>query len=304
MGYRLAIDISSLSRFLKKIGSYSPDLIFNPGPVKSIKHYTNLEGLLGIINDYDLWLTHSRYSNDAEELTHGYRIVKKVIQEQLNSQCTRSRRNFLKEVRNIFETTSSEGVYICCFCQDDNLLSQWRGYGASGSGVCLSFKPTGFSYITGPDSPPRGLVRLWKVFYKPDTQRGIVKKALNFAFSDRSNRPTKERARKAADAILFFIPTFKNQDFEEENEVRLIFTPEPDFSTQPQFRVSRGMLTPYYSLNKLSGELIPTRHLPLTGIRVGPSISKDLNVESIRILLTNAGYKDVEVESSDTPFRG
>jgi hypothetical protein len=46
--------------------------------------------------------------------------------------------------------------------------------------VSLSFDPAEFSYITGPDSPSYGLLRMWSVFYSNATQRNIVGEALDF----------------------------------------------------------------------------------------------------------------------------
>lgn len=297
------IDIDALQGFLEHVGSYSLDLIYNPGDLKAIYHYTDLNGLRGIIDNHDLWLTHSRYSNDDEELTHGFQIVSKVIEEESAGAANRRRKNYLGHVRSIFEEPKAEGVYICCFCEEDNLLSQWRSYGANGTGVSLSFAPASFSYITGPDSPPSGLIRLWKVFYNEDVQTSIIKQAINY-YWDKTALTVEQRAKQAVDAIQFFIPTFKNHDFEEEKEIRLIFTPLPNCPTKPQFRVSRGMLVPYYSLRELSGGTATPRPLPILGARVGPSVNKILNVESAKMLLTKAGYGGLKVDSSNTPYRG
>src|SRR5215210_578604 len=173
------ININALNSFLESVGSYTMDLIYNPGDLTAIYHYTDLNGLRGIVDNHDLWLTHSRYSNDDEELTHGSQIVKKVIEEEFAGDTDRRRKKYLKDIDTIFNLPKAEGVYICCFCEEDNLLSQWRSYGANGTGVSLSLDPARFSYITGPDSPPSGLVRLWKVFYDEAVQSNIVRNAIN-----------------------------------------------------------------------------------------------------------------------------
>jgi len=302
---RSPIDVKALNSFLESVGSYSPNLIFTPGNLQAIFHYTDLNGLQGIITNHDLWLTHSQYSNDDEELTHGFAVVQETIGELLAKARSKRRKDYLENVKNIIKSPLSKGVYICCFCEKDNLLSQWRSYSANGNGVSLGFKPDGFSYITGPDSPPSGLVRLWKVFYERPKQKNLVKLALEFAYKDK-NEPSQnfaKRAQQAADAIQFFIPTFKNQDFEDEKEIRLIFTPFPNSTIKPQFRVSRGMLVPYYSLKELHGSPSP-RQLPITSLCVGPSVNKHLNLESVKMLLTKIGYFQVAVGSSDTPYRG
>lgn len=308
MKERSNLDFHSLMNFLDSVQSYTEDMIFGPANGQALYHYTDLSGLQGIVQNHDLWLTHSRYSNDDEEITHGYRIVKEVIdEERKNAAQLPDRIAFLESLVELVKDPTPEGVYICCFCIDDNRLSQWRGYGGNGTGVSIRFNPPDFGYITGPDSPHGGLMRLWKVFYETEKQKYIVRQAINFAFSDLS-QPAEQRPRQAADAIQFFIPAFKNEGFMEESECRLIFTPPPNCSVQPQLRVSRGMLIPYYSLRKLSAPQSsgdsPARLLPITGIRVGPSANKRLNVESAQMLADQAGYKNIKVESSPIPYRG
>jgi hypothetical protein len=310
---RPPIDIDALNRFLEHVRSYREDLIFYNKNVTAIHHYTDLAGLQGIVEKHDLWLTHSQYSNDEAELKHGQEVVEKILGKELAKPKDPSREAYLKHLSRLFKKPSSEGVYICCFCAEGNLLSQWRGYGANGTGVSISLNPKEFSYITGPDSPHSGLVRLWKVFYEENEQNNIVKKAINFVYSDPKLRAksVEERAQRAADAIEFFIPTFKNKDFSEEKEIRLIFTPFPNAVSRPEhhrpkFRVARGFLAPYYSLRDLSmrSEGEKPHPLPITGVCVGPSANKELNVDSARMLLTQAGYTNAEVTWASIPYRG
>ena len=294
---------TELNRFLESVGTDCPNLIYNPGNLKVIYHYTDLNGLQGIVGTKDIWLTQSRYSNDDDELLHGIEVVRDAIRERAARARIHKYKEYLRLVAEIFRKPLAEAVYICCFCEVDNLLSQWRSYSANGTGVSIGFDPARFSYITGQDSPPSGLVRLWKVFYDRKIQKALVIDALEFAYRERSDRPLADVARQAAEAIQFFIPTFKNEDFEEEQEIRLIFTPFPSSAVGPRFRVSKGMLIPYYSLKEL--DTTPSKcSLPITNVRVGPSINKRLNMESTRMLLANAGYSEVRVVSSGTPYRG
>src|SRR5260370_11711331 len=140
------VDIASLSSFRFDIGSHHVDLIFTPQSKLQqgdllLYHYTDLAGLLGILKRHDLWLTHSRYLNDAEEMIHGTTVARKVIEQALAAQAHDF--NYLQELDRL--SSNQEGVYICCFCEKDNLLSQWRGYGANGSGVSLQFAPKEFA---------------------------------------------------------------------------------------------------------------------------------------------------------------
>jgi hypothetical protein len=302
------VDIASLSMFLESIGSHNVDLIFTPqSKLKQgallLYHYTDLTGLIGILKRHDLWLTNSRYSNDAEEMVHGTNVAKKVIESAVRAQ--KYDAQYLTELTQL--TSQQEGVYISCFCEKDNLLSQWRGYGAYGSGVSLQFAPKEFADVTGPDNL-HGLLRFWKVFYNPLTQTEIIERALEHYAPNNPHNPLNSGqtpaalARKAADAIRFFIPTFKNADFQEEDEWRLIFTPAPGIMVRPQFRVSHNMLVPYYSLR----DLINPGSLPLLPLRqvcIGPSVHKQLNAESVKALIEEAGYTAVPVIVSNTSYR-
>ena len=298
------VDIPALSGFLESIGSFNVDLIFTPQNMLKagtllLYHYTDLNGLVGIVEKQDLWLNHSRYSNDAEEMTHGLSIAKNAMDHAIARKVHDA--TDLEALSTL--TSQAEGVYICCFCEKDNLLSQWRGYGANGTGMSLQFAPKEFADVAGPENT-HGLLRFWKVFYQPATQADIIAQAIDYyapAKPHNAGQSTTALARKAADAIRFFIPTFKNSDFEEEKEWRLLFTPAPTSPIRPRFRVSRSMLVPFYSLRELIGNGLP--QLPLRQVRVGPSVHKHLNSDSTKALLERNGYPNVGVVISDTPYR-
>jgi hypothetical protein len=298
-------DPGRLGGFLNSIGSFSEDLILWFNVEQELYHYTNLEGLGGIIANSDLWLTNARYCNDEEELIHGVRLTQSIVQEQAQS-ADAKRREYLDELVRLLEDPQLDPVYICCFCETDNLLSQWRAYAANATGVSMAFEPAGFSYITGPDCPPNlGLMRFWKVFYLPETQRKIIRSAIDYYPSFEPGAAAGDWARWTAEAIRFFIPTFKNQDFAEEKEWRLIFTPSPVSPAKPSYRVARGMLIPYYRLSELARQLGHTdQKLPLTSVRIGPGPNRRLNATSARMLLDRYGYDAVGIDSSETPYRG
>jgi hypothetical protein len=296
---RPPVDIPSLNVFLAEVGSVAEDWIFGVGRDKSLYHYTDFNGLLGILSTNDLWLTHSRFSNDEQELTHGYDFARRLIKEARNQPVAPLPEwpIYLDRLSALLEQPPAQGVYICCFCKEDNLLSQWRGYAGNGNGASIRMQPSRFDMVTGPDSPHNGLMRLWKTFYDEAEQEYILTRAIQSPFS--SSGDIDRRAARAADAIEFFIPTFKNADFSEENECRLIFSPPDHCPVQPRFRVRGAMLVPYYSLKELCGG----RPLPVTGVTIGPSTNKVMNVESVRMMLAGFGYAGVKVEASPTPYR-
>jgi hypothetical protein len=298
---RLDSEANALRVFLQQVGSFTTELIYGVPDGKRLYHYTDLNGLHGIISKQDLWLTDSRYSNDSEEMRHGYSVARAVLEEQQRRAAQSGNQDHiavLAKLAELLATPPAEAVYISCFCLEGNLLSQWRGYAANGTGVSMELEPSLFETITGPESPSKGLMRLWKVFYDAQTQTSIMTAAVQFGLNHPGS--IEERAKYAAEGIFFFVPTFKHNDFHQEDECRLIFTPPPDCTVNPQFRVGRGMLTPYYSLHALTAG---TFRLPIKRVVVGPSPHKEMNVASVRAMLAAYDYEHVPVEASATPFR-
>jgi hypothetical protein len=298
-------DLDRLANFLASIGSFSEDLILFFNVEERLYHYTDLGGFHGIATTDDLWLTHAQFCNDEAELTYGQNLTEAIIAKQLDA-ADLNQKVYLQELLRLLCGPELDPVYICCFCERDDLLSQWRAYAANAGGVSVEVQPARFSYITGPDCPPRfGLLRFWKVFYELEQQQKIVRSAIKYYPTQEPAAAPSDWARWTAEAIRFFRPTFKNEDFAEEREWRLIFTPAPGSIAQPSYRRKGGMLAPFYSLKELANVLgLAAQKLPITSVRIGPGPNRKLNATSARMLLDRHGYSDAKVFASATPYRG
>jgi hypothetical protein len=133
---RTQMDVGVLAEFLNTLGSLNTDLILRLHSGQKLCHYTSLEGAIGIITAGDLHLTNLRYSNDDEEMNYGRRLIDEVIGD-LEKEATADapRTEFLAKLRARLESARDAQVYICCFCQKENLLSQWRGYADNGGAL-------------------------------------------------------------------------------------------------------------------------------------------------------------------------
>ena len=264
-------------------------------------HYTSLEGALGIIGTSDLWLSNTRFCNDDEEMRYGRQLVDAVLGEmEAESTTDQTQAARLVRIREQLDAARDDHVYVCCFCERNDLLSQWRGYAENGGGVSIEFDAAGFGSVAGPDCV-HGLMRLWKVFYDSQQQRGIIRRCIDYPYWPPGNEA--DRIQYVVDAILFFIPTFKNADFREEQERQLIFTPSPASFPKPKFRKQRGLLVPYFSLQELAAPKQLNFRLPIAKVVVGPSPNRMLNVESMAMFLNNCEYTSVPVLASTIPYR-
>lgn len=298
------MNYSALTGFLDSLESYSHDLVQELRGGAKLCHYTTLDGALGIIQSGDLWLSHLRFSNDDGEFVYGLDLVGKELETLAAGAVGDAQRlDRIRAVQELIDKQREQPIYICCFCEHENLLSQWRGYADNGGGVSIEFDAQGFRQYSGEDSR-LGLTRLWRVVYKDPSQRNVVRKALDYPYWP-LQAPT-DQVRYIADALAFFLPTFKNADFIDEKERRLIFTPDPASPPQPRFRVRAGMLVPYVRMRDMAGQPpdAPPRPLPITRVLIGPGRHRTLNRDSLRMALNAHGYGAVPVDVSSTPYRG
>ena len=217
-----------------------------------------------------------------------------------------------------------KSTYVACFCETDNVLSQWRCYGNAG-GYTIGF-PAKDGHIPGvtPESPSY-TSELTKVNYPKRDQIKECKDILNMVLQFLDD-PTKKAAilsgtahtyqdgviplydfilRIAQEMLVDGILSFKDQAFEEEREWRLIARPRQfllqgrdDRGKTPNrfyFRPSRGVLVPYIKLIPLKDKV------PITSIRSGPSVDLSRAETSVRMLMSENGFPEIAFSGSAIP---
>jgi len=163
-------------------------------PPEFLYHYTDAQGLLGILSSGRLWATNVRFMNDPSEITYAVDLIRGVIEKMKqevappigsdlkpltdldawdahlervgNSFPLDYLKSALEAALKMFEIGIGE-AYVISFCVKDNLLSQWRGYGKDG-GYSIGFRATELRCRGGDN------VILKKVIYEPGDQRQIT----------------------------------------------------------------------------------------------------------------------------------
>jgi hypothetical protein len=197
-----------------------------PAP-RRLHHYTTLDGLTGIVAGDTLWASDARFLNDSSELTYAADLIDAAVEDVLAGVTSDTVKAALPERRgfaNGFEY--GRRPFIACFCEEEDLLSQWRGYDAG---------QTGFSLGLGLSSPfdlPEGTY-LRKVVYDPDRQRSSVSQVVR-TWVDTAEQLIESGRFDAADvfpypaiwalqeALAEHHLCFKHPTFAEEREWRLI----------------------------------------------------------------------------------
>lgn len=108
----------------------------NP-PKVPLFHYTDTNGLIGIAEKCEMWATHVRHLNDTAEYFNALDRIKGALIERLKdvtfSSAARTAHDALKQMRQ-------QDVFVICFSEKGNLLSQWRAY-CPRDGYVIGFAP-------------------------------------------------------------------------------------------------------------------------------------------------------------------
>ncbi|WP_165368508.1 DUF2971 domain-containing protein [Serinicoccus sediminis] len=203
-------------------GANYPDLLY---------HYTSLDGLEGIITSSSIWASDPRFLNDSSELTYAAGLVDEWVQEAVSSSTSVSEqvKSYLPDLHGLVDMPAM-GLhpFIACFCEEGDLLSQWRGYGSSQAPVSigLSLRPS-VSRLRLPNQ-----TTLEKVVYDPNQQRAAVTEVVEtwlitlaallddgFPRSALLPEPAREALMRALREQYL---CFKHPSFSEEREWRLI----------------------------------------------------------------------------------
>jgi hypothetical protein len=139
-------------------------------------HYTTVEGLKGIIESNSLWATSAYHLNDSSEIEYGCHLVTDILDEWVKANQQPGTAPTipllaLDLVKDSFGQPFSRvgrhvGIYVSCFCDNGNLLSQWRAYGQSG-GYSIGMLASGLEITMS--APGLFATRLVMVNYSPHT---------------------------------------------------------------------------------------------------------------------------------------
>lgn len=303
-------------------------------PEGLLYHYTDQEGLLGILESGNIWATHVRYLNDSSEFTLGWdksweKLLELVERSEypLKDQLRRIYGRFRKVISGSPEHSM---YYVWCLTDDTSAkvgdlrfdgdrLSQWRAYSGGGHGFSLGFDAAALEGCFS--TKCKVIYTLGRCEYDDTRQtsqiEALASKHLNdflekwkvyFEQLRDSSLSVVENLKKNSDytiapilemytEFIQFGAFIKHRGFLEENEWRFVFVSENP--SDCSFRKSRFGLTPYLPVGL-------DFHAPLAPLRrvvVGPGPHKDEWVETAKLVLAKHGISAVDVVPSDIPYR-
>lgn len=285
-----------MNKIEKYVNAYSKN--------REIYHYTNIEALIGIIQNRGFWLSNVKYLNDSEELINGIKLSIKIVDKLLTKKMYKPFYEVLVGVKE--ELNNLELIkYIASFSLNGDSLEKWRAYANSKDGVSIGFD---FNKKLSYPLFQSKAFRLSSVIYDDRIKSYILLKQIANSFDlyiKDKNRDKEYYIKTLTKNLGSHFVNFKNHHFLEEQEVR-IETDNLAFFKQKQYRVKNSeIIIPYVCTYDTIIE--PSKRdelLPITKVVVGPVSNQKITMESIKEFLQDYGYNPDIVVKSDIPYRG
>ncbi|QOI53402.1 DUF2971 domain-containing protein [Leptospira interrogans] len=281
-----------------------------------VYHYTNFDGLKGIIESNGFWLTESTFMNDEQELNNGPLKLQEAI-KNIKDHYKGSAQIFIEALAN-YKLVSRLDYYISCFSKEPDSLDLWRTYSKNETGISIEFdlKDGKFPHFEGLPE-----YKISEVIYSDKIKLDFIHKLLIVAITEVENDLLnginytdwnyEDTANEVIDYISAYFILFKNESFSTENEVRITHHRSEKSGQTIYFRSSKIGLIPYIKSNELyTLDQIPdekkelTKKLPISKIIVGPTRYFLEIKRSIGFFLHYSEYENVSVVPSNIPFRG
>lgn len=215
-------------------------------------HYTDRIGMHGILTSKELHLSDYQYMNDQSEFKHGLIISQNTILKKIVSELeeNRDRPEFLNRLNGWIKEFKSPDfviyIFITCFCENGDLLSQWKGYSSFGEGYSIGLNKNDLLSFCNQNENHL----FSKVIYldkdKDDITRILLEKMKEYADEDPSTLISIAKLTIEIFILLAFF--FKSNHFAEENEWRLVYYRLGDtkYSDSVQLKVASRGIVPFY----------------------------------------------------------
>jgi Protein of unknown function (DUF2971) len=264
-------------------------------PTQPLFHYTSVGGLQGIVGEKAIWATDIQYLNDSSELKYGVRRLAQTMGERLHTLKGRQAKcaeQFGEWLRHGF--VLDHHLFVCCFTENGNQLSQWRGYCPPGKGISVSFHASELV-----EAAQDQQFRWAGVVYDYGTQTTLVNYLLDalLAEAERFEEPLpRERHPRQSfhglfeewdDRILSLAASLKDRCFEEEREWRAISKPIKVLNdARLLFRDGDFTLTPYINFR-----LPRSQHdgLSFDAAFIGPTSESGLTMKALGAFFARSG---------------
>lgn len=270
--------------------------VFPVKPPKIIYHYTTQKGMLGIISMREMWATQVHFLNDKNEVNLTFKLLDRELKKRIGRTKCPVNKNILVEIRRSLQKINQWHICIASFCEEGDLLSQWRGYGNQGKGYAIGFNLDKLTRI----AKNQAFV-LWPCVYNPILQSELVDYLIESWCSDFFDSKVKHEDMMTIvhTGVCQLAPILKDESFSEEKEWRLVSPVLSDRSPLFAFREGAYSLIPYLNFKIIDSQGKDC----IERTTVGPSPHMGLARSSLASFFLSCRLPTVDIVESKIPFR-
>jgi hypothetical protein len=269
--------------------------LYKHTPVKPLFHYTSLGSLLGIIESSALYATDIRFLSDAAELGHMGNLLLSAIGsldtlDTLETRLLVQLEDWMRE-----RLTGGSMLFVVCFTENGNLLSQWRSYTKPSKGVSLGFDAAQLT-----DCASKQAFQFGRCVYQLEEQRDLAKRFVEQVVelghlmgetTDVSKRHPNNSFHdvfeKIEDDLLRVAALLKHNAFHEEQEWRAVSRIVTNYVNEPiEYREGNSTLVPFINFSLPRSD---DRRIDLDTVVVGPTPRANNSIMSVSNYLSKHG---------------
>jgi hypothetical protein len=272
-------------------------------------HYTNADGLIGILESGCIFTTQIACLNDQLEERYFGNLVLAGVRDLLKANADPRTTVMLRvaEAGLLEAESSATGRFVACFSEVGDDLGQWRGYGGGQCGYAIGFHSKEIMEAI----KNRQASILLPLCYDAKLHEQVVREVLQAAerfYLGGVARAAADLEGYAQEFLLAFAEDIqlitagiKHPAFEHERERRistLLFSGE---ETKLIFKQRQSLLARHLPFDLRVGS--DSKKLPISGVVIGPGPSQQVSRVSVGDLLLKYGYRDINVHLSSVPYR-
>lgn len=266
----------------------------------NIYHYTNIHGLLGILNSNTFWISKSTFMNDPGEIEYAWKLYQAEIGKHEGADLFRPLINWIDGILRV------QDIFILSLSKDKDSLSLWSRYG-QGHGYSIEIDMDKLIAEINDTNLKIPFKAFFDVSYEQDFLKKYVEAHMEKYYkAQKVNKNYPIDSEQTVDLmfnVLSSLFAFKHKAYADEKEIRGIFIIPNRYSLvtdsiwddNVSFRIQDNRIIPFITLkmNNLNW---------IKGIILGPLNKEERDLEGIDLLLKSKKLK-INVTKSEVPYR-
>ncbi|WP_439850014.1 DUF2971 domain-containing protein [Pseudomonas syringae] len=248
-----------------------------------LHHYTDVNGLTGIIQRRALWATDIGFLNDSQEMFAGIDLIRRrcdyiSTMEIPHEPLQHAFSGFFDKIPEFVKNNlTKRNTYIISFSKAGDNLRQWMSYCPKNAGYSIEFDSQKILVDGQVEREKKVVCRLEEVDYHEKKINEILMIKEITGSADVAQVNLERFMTKLASELFFHCCAVKSKEFYDEQETRLVIQSRLDKTHDVNFRTRAGVIIPYFEY--------PIQCSWINEITIGPNVNMSLARKGLETFL-------------------